>query len=126
MSLVLLFLVVHCPLLLEMIITVNQDLQILQPQDYIVLVFNTNDPLWDGSGCVDSNTNCCTDVNIAWVTFYRAFAIAQQDDIEVRINYVLINPFLMKLLQWISYSCLLLYSNSTDNFYLWPHTHNYM
>ena len=46
-------------------------------------VFYTSDPLWDGSGCVYSNTNCCTDVNKPW--FYRAFAIAQQDDIEVRI-----------------------------------------
>ena len=46
-------------------------------------VFYTSDPLWDGSGCFDSNTNCCTDVSMPW--FYRAFAIAQQDDIEVRI-----------------------------------------
>ena len=29
-------------------------------------VCNTSDPLWDSSGCVLSNTNCCVDANIPW------------------------------------------------------------
>ena len=46
-------------------------------------LFLTNDPLWDGSGCAEANTNCCSNVNMPW--FYRQFPMAQQDDIEARI-----------------------------------------
>ena len=46
-------------------------------------VFYTKDPLWDGSGCVNPNTNCCANVGMPW--FYRVFPVAQKDDIEVRI-----------------------------------------
>ena len=46
-------------------------------------VFYTSDPLWDGSGCIISNTNCCSNVDLPW--FHRKFVMAQQDDIEVRI-----------------------------------------
>ena len=46
-------------------------------------IFITNDPLWDGSGCVETNTNCCSNVNLPW--FYRQFPVARQDDIEARI-----------------------------------------
>ena len=42
----------------------------------------TNDPLWDGSDCVDNNS-CCVDPSLPW--FIRQFPKAQQDDIEVRI-----------------------------------------
>ena len=31
--------------------------------------FLTDDPLWDGSGCIASKNNCCTNVNLPW--FYR-------------------------------------------------------
>ena len=43
----------------------------------------TSDPLWDGSGCVAANNNCCTAVGQPW--FFRQFPTAQQDDIEVRL-----------------------------------------
>ena len=43
----------------------------------------TSDPLWDGSGCIGGQNNCCAKVSMPW--FYRQFAIAQQDDVEVRI-----------------------------------------
>ena len=46
-------------------------------------IYYTSDPLWDGNGCVQSNTNCCANVDMPW--FYRAFAMSQQDDIEARI-----------------------------------------
>ena len=43
----------------------------------------TNDPLWDGDGCVDANNNCCTSPGMPW--FLRKFPVGQQEDIEVRI-----------------------------------------
>ena len=43
----------------------------------------TGDPLWDGSGCISANNNCCTNVGLPW--FFRQFPTAQQDDIEVRL-----------------------------------------
>ena len=46
-------------------------------------VYYTDDPLWDGTGCVHPNNNCCTHVGLPW--FIREFSIAQHDDIEVRI-----------------------------------------
>ena len=45
--------------------------------------FYTSDPLWDGTGCVHSTTQCCADIDLPW--FSREFRMAQQDDIEVRI-----------------------------------------
>ena len=45
--------------------------------------FLTGDPLWDGSGCIASENNCCANVNMPW--FYRHFHSDQNDDIEVRI-----------------------------------------
>ena len=47
------------------------------------IAFLTSDPLWDGSGCIAANNNCCTNVNMPW--FFRQFHSFQQDDIEVRI-----------------------------------------
>jgi len=46
-------------------------------------VHYTDDPLWDGAGCVHPNNNCCTNVGLPW--FIREFPIAQNDNIEVRI-----------------------------------------
>ena len=46
-------------------------------------IFYTSDPLWDGSGCFRTTTECCANVNLPW--FSRQFCMAQQDDIEVRI-----------------------------------------
>ena len=46
-------------------------------------VYYTDDPLWDGGGCVHPNNNCCTNVGLPW--FIREFPIAQHDNIEVRI-----------------------------------------
>jgi len=46
-------------------------------------IYYTSDPLWDGSGCVTANNNCCANVGMPW--FYRAFPNAQKDNIEVRI-----------------------------------------
>ena len=43
----------------------------------------TNDPLWDGSGCLHDNNNCCVDPSLPW--FVRQFPQALQDDIEMRI-----------------------------------------
>ena len=48
-------------------------------------IFYTGDPLWDGSGCFNSNTNCCANPEMPW--FHREFAKVQEDDIEVRICY---------------------------------------
>ena len=45
--------------------------------------YYTGDPLWDGSGCVEPNNNCCADVGLPW--FYRQFPIALHNDIEVRL-----------------------------------------
>ena len=44
---------------------------------------HTSDPLWDGSGCIGAQKNCCAEVSMPW--FYRQFATTQQDDVEVRI-----------------------------------------
>ncbi|XP_065896136.1 uncharacterized protein [Dysidea avara] len=46
-------------------------------------IYYTDDPLWDGAGCVHPNNNCCTNAGLPW--FIREFPIAQNDDIEVRI-----------------------------------------
>ena len=46
-------------------------------------IFFTSDPLWDGSGCVHSTTQCCANINLPW--FFRQFCMGQQDDIEVCI-----------------------------------------
>ena len=43
----------------------------------------TSDPLWDGSGCIGAQNNCCAKVGMPW--FLRQFPTAQEDDIEVRI-----------------------------------------
>ena len=43
----------------------------------------SNDPLWDGDGCVNANNNCCADPSMPW--FLRDFPVAQQEDIEVRL-----------------------------------------
>ena len=43
----------------------------------------TNDPLWDGDGCVGDNNNCCTNPSMPW--FFRQFATSQNEDIEARI-----------------------------------------
>ena len=45
--------------------------------------YYTEDPLWDGDGCVSTNNNCCTTVGMPW--FIREFPTEQQDDIEVRL-----------------------------------------
>ena len=44
--------------------------------------FYTDDPLWDGAGCLVNN-NCCTSANQPW--FFRQLATNRQDDIEARI-----------------------------------------
>jgi len=46
-------------------------------------VYYTDDPLWDGAGCVHPNNNCCTNVGLPW--FIREFPITQHDNIEIRI-----------------------------------------
>ena len=46
-------------------------------------VIYTNDPLWDGDGCVDANNNCCADPSMPW--FSRQFPVAQNEDIEARL-----------------------------------------
>ena len=46
-------------------------------------VIYTNDPLWDGEGCISANNNCCTSPGMPW--FIRKFPVSQQEDIEVRI-----------------------------------------
>ena len=45
--------------------------------------YYTNDPLWDGNGCVGENNNCCASHGMPW--FSRQFPVVQNDDIEVRI-----------------------------------------
>ena len=44
--------------------------------------YYTEDPLWDGTGCLDNN-NCCTDANQPW--FFRQLVTNRQDDIEARL-----------------------------------------
>ena len=51
--------------------------------EWSTAIFYTSDPLWDGSGCFNSTTSCCANADMPW--FYRQFAMAQKDDIEVRI-----------------------------------------
>ena len=46
-------------------------------------VIYTNDPLWDGDGCVHANNNCCADPSMPW--FFRQFAMPQSEDIEARL-----------------------------------------
>ena len=43
-------------------------------------IYNFNDTLWDGTGCVD---RCCDDTTQPW--FYRQLSQTTQDDIEARI-----------------------------------------
>lgn len=45
--------------------------------------FHTNDPLWDGDGCVHKDNNCCTTPGMPW--FFRNFPVVQQEDIEARL-----------------------------------------
>ena len=45
--------------------------------------FYTDDPLWDGAGCVHAKNTCCNIVGLPW--FFREFPTMQQEDIEVRI-----------------------------------------
>ena len=44
--------------------------------------YYTDDPLWDGAGCLVNN-NCCTNVNQPW--FFRQLVTTRQDDIEARL-----------------------------------------
>jgi len=44
--------------------------------------YYTDDPLWDGEGCVNLN-NCCTTPGMPW--FIREFPISQTSNIEARI-----------------------------------------
>ena len=46
-------------------------------------IIYTSDPLWDGSGCVDGNNNCCTNADMPW--FFRQFVAKQEDNLEARI-----------------------------------------
>ena len=46
-------------------------------------VIFTNDPLWDGDGCVHVNNNCYADPSMPW--FFRQFPTAQNEDIEARL-----------------------------------------
>ena len=43
----------------------------------------TNDPLWDGDGCVHANNNCCTNPSMPW--FFRQFFRPQNENIEARL-----------------------------------------
>ena len=45
--------------------------------------FFTDDPLWDGAGCVHARNTCCNIVGLPW--FLREFPTIQHEDIEVRI-----------------------------------------
>ena len=44
--------------------------------------YHTEDPLWDGAGCLVNN-NCCTNINQPW--FFRQLFTSRQDDIEARL-----------------------------------------
>ena len=46
-------------------------------------MYFTDDPLWDGDGCVSANNNCCTAVGMPW--FFRQFPAEQQDDLVARL-----------------------------------------
>ena len=43
----------------------------------------TNDPLWDGDGCIHANNNCCTNPSMPW--FFRQFSMPQNENIEARL-----------------------------------------
>ena len=45
--------------------------------------YYTDDPLWDGAGCVHAKNTCCNIVGLPW--FLREFPTMQHEDIEVRI-----------------------------------------
>ena len=44
--------------------------------------YHTEDPLWDGAGCLVNN-NCCTNINQPW--FFRQLVTSRQDAIEARL-----------------------------------------
>ena len=44
--------------------------------------YHTEDPLWDGAGCLADN-NCCTNIDQPW--FLRQLVMKRQDDIEARL-----------------------------------------
>ena len=46
-------------------------------------MYFTDDPLWDGDGCVSANNNCCAAVGMPW--FFRQFSVKQQDDLVARL-----------------------------------------
>ena len=46
-------------------------------------MYFTDDPLWDGDGCVSANNNCCAAVGMPW--FFRQFPAEQQDDLVARL-----------------------------------------
>ena len=46
-------------------------------------MYFTDDPLWDGDGCVSANNNCCTAVGMPW--FFRQFSVEQQNDLVARL-----------------------------------------
>lgn len=46
-------------------------------------MYFTDDPLWDGDGCVSANNNCCTAIGMPW--FFRQFPVEQQDDLVARL-----------------------------------------
>ena len=49
---------------------------------YNLATFHTDDPLWDGSGCLSGN-NCCTNTDQPW--FFRQMVMRRHDDIEARM-----------------------------------------
>ena len=51
----------------------------------LTTTYYTDDPLWQGTGCDNTEDNCCADVGLPW--FYREFPTPQDDDFEVRICY---------------------------------------
>ena len=48
-----------------------------------MLIYYTNDPLWNGAGCIHGKNNCCNNVGLPG--FIREFCIAQHNNIEDRI-----------------------------------------
>ena len=49
---------------------------------YVNSQYHTEDPLWDGAGCL-ANNNCCTNPDQPW--FFRQLTMKRQDDIEARL-----------------------------------------
>ena len=49
---------------------------------YEIPSYYTNDPLWDGNGCLAGN-NCCANTDQPW--FFRQMVVERQDDIEARM-----------------------------------------